>query len=576
MSYSWTKEQIEIISKNPNVRSFTATGLYLRQDFLERLYKAWSPQKSTQFLKSFFEANGFTSDAIPQKYFYALRSRMKTMYPRWLAGNSPEGASAGSAAERQKQNTPEQKHGALSQYADHPLVTKITGIHYGLTDEFYNDARPLRQQGFSVEQILKVYDIDATLVSAATRRGISQKLAAWKERKVACALSLEQRCRYAMNKAELMEKAIADFFAELRAKIPTMTRVQLREYCRMIEALPVDTRYGYGRKRLIELCGLSSTRYYRILSDDAYIIVQELRNTQDDRDVAKIRQVLERWPFPMGARQICMQLPRVADVSFSLSKIRRLTKKYGIVCNVRRPRNAVRVRKEWVQEHVKPNLVQRKFRLHRPGKVFLSDVTYLNYAHGTRRAYGSSVIDSVSGRLLTFCVSENNDLALGLDTLTKLSDIPKMEKALFHTDQGILYLSDKFQDKVKEMGMNQSMSKRGNCWDNSPQESFFGHFKDEVNFDECDTFEELKGLIERYSDYYNNDRCQWTRNRMPPIEYESYLKSMTDEEFSRYLEKEEEVYEQKREDSAAKAKLRAQTLGPDSGVADTPNNKPEE
>ena len=73
MSYSWTKEQIEIVSKNPNVESVTASGLHLKQDFMDRLYKAWSPQKSTQFLKSFFEANGFTSDAIPQKYGLGYR-----------------------------------------------------------------------------------------------------------------------------------------------------------------------------------------------------------------------------------------------------------------------------------------------------------------------------------------------------------------------------------------------------------------------------------------------------------------------------------------------------------------------
>lgn len=555
MSYSWTQEQIAIISKNPNVEAITESGgLRLKQDFTDRLCEAWSSQKTIRFLKSFFESNGLTSDVMPKEYFYALKSRMRKIYPRWVAINSPEGASADSEAERKK--------GALSQYADHPLVTKITSLHYGLTDEFYNDARRLHKHGFSLEQILKVYEIDASMVSAATRRGISQKLAAWKEKKVACTLSPEQRCRYAMNRVELQEKAIADFFADIRAKIPTMTRVELRECCRMIEALPADTRFGYGKKRMIELCGLSSTRYYRILSDDSYIIAQELRDARDDRDVAKIRQALERWPFPMGMRQIFMQLPRVAGVSFSLCKIRRLTKKYGIVCNVRRPKNAIRARKEWMKAHVKPNLLQRKFRLHRPGEVVLSDVTYLNYAHGARRAYGSSAIDPVTGRLLTFCVSENNDLALGLDTLTKLSDIPDLELKMFHSDQGILYLSDDFQEKVREMGMEQSMSKRGNCWDNSPQESFFGHFKDEVNFGECDTFEELKDLIERYSEYYNNDRCQWTRNRMPPIEYESYLKSMTDEEFSRYLEKEEEVYKRMQETSAARARLRAKTLGP--------------
>ena len=113
------------------------------------------------------------------------------------------------------------------------------------------------------------------------------------------------------------------------------------------------------------------------------------------------------------------------------------------------------------------------------------------------------------------------------------------------------------------MGMTQSMSKRGNCWDNSPQESFFGHFKDEVAFEDCAEFEDLKKLIESYSEYYNSARCQWTRNRMTPEEYEKYLLGMTDEEFSGYLEKEEEKYRQMQEASAAKAKLRAKALEPE-------------
>lgn len=107
------------------------------------------------------------------------------------------------------------------------------------------------------------------------------------------------------------------------------------------------------------------------------------------------------------------------------------------------------------------------------------------------------------------------------------------------------------------------MSKRGNCWDNSPQESFFGHFKDEVLYEDCTSFEELKKLIDLYSVYYNDERCQWTRNRMTPVEYEKYLREMTEEEFSGYLENEERKYRQMQEASVTRAKLRARTLGPE-------------
>ena len=61
----------------------------------------------------------------------------------------------------------------------------------------------------------------------------------------------------------------------------------------------------------------------------------------------------------------------------------------------------------------------------------------------------------------------------------------------------------------QKYNLGQSMSRRGNCWDNAPQESFFGHMKDEIDYKSCETIEELKILIDDYMDYYNNERCQW-------------------------------------------------------------------
>lgn len=67
------------------------------------------------------------------------------------------------------------------------------------------------------------------------------------------------------------------------------------------------------------------------------------------------------------------------------------------------------------------------------------------------------------------------------------------------------------------------MSRRGNCWDNAPQESFFGHFKDESYIKECNTYEELVIEINEYMDYYNNYRGQWNLKKMTPVEYRNHL-----------------------------------------------------
>ncbi len=67
------------------------------------------------------------------------------------------------------------------------------------------------------------------------------------------------------------------------------------------------------------------------------------------------------------------------------------------------------------------------------------------------------------------------------------------------------------------------MSQRGNYWYNSPQESFFGHMKEGVDYKNCNTIEELRILIDDYVDYYNNDRCQWNLKKLTHVQYRSQL-----------------------------------------------------
>src|SRR3712207_9300713 len=72
-------------------------------------------------------------------------------------------------------------------------------------------------------------------------------------------------------------------------------------------------------------------------------------------------------------------------------------------------------------------------------------------------------------------------------------------------------------------GLGQSMSRRGNCWDNAPQESFFGHFKDEVDLKKYENLNQLKREIDNYMNYYNNYRYQWNLNKMTPVQYRNHL-----------------------------------------------------
>ena len=96
-------------------------------------------------------------------------------------------------------------------------------------------------------------------------------------------------------------------------------------------------------------------------------------------------------------------------------------------------------------------------------------------------------------------------------------------ETLIHSDQGSHYTSIKFIQLLKDNELRQSMSRRANCWDNAPQESFFGHMKDELDLSECHGYEEILNAVRDWTEYYNTERYQWDLARLSPVEYYQYL-----------------------------------------------------
>ena len=100
------------------------------------------------------------------------------------------------------------------------------------------------------------------------------------------------------------------------------------------------------------------------------------------------------------------------------------------------------------------------------------------------------------------------------------------KNSIIHSDQGWHYTHPQFIKKIQSIECIQSMSRKGNCIDNASMESFFGHFKDEIDYTNCKSFEELKQCIDQYMYYYNNQRPQWNKNKMTPIQYRSHMLSL--------------------------------------------------
>ena len=110
-----------------------------------------------------------------------------------------------------------------------------------------------------------------------------------------------------------------------------------------------------------------------------------------------------------------------------------------------------------------------------------------------------------------------------LERLVRDHGISLQAETIIHSDQGSHYIGYRFIQIVKDANLRQSMSRRGNCWDNAPQESFYGHMKDEIDLSPCEVFDEVKAIIDDWMDYYNNERYQWQLAKLSPNEYYEYI-----------------------------------------------------
>lgn len=445
--------------------------------------------------------------------------------------------------------------GVSDSLADNPYVRSFSGFSVEMTDSFYNSAKVL--EDLSLSRILEIYGVRPDLVSERSRQKIRAKLTDWIISADPADICRPEDCAVMIRKLKAMTELSEMHFSKIREIFGRLSPPEKKRVCGMVSEYPVSEDFGYSRRLILEKCGIPKTLFYKALSSASYGRCAGERQEQDDRDIALIRQVLSYRGFRKGTRQVYMLLPDITGEHFAMSKIRRLMDKYGIKTGIRRSKRSVSRDAMLTVRNRKENLLSRRFRLAHPNEIRLTDVTYLNYG-GHKRAYASSCIDPVTGRLIAFNTSEHNDLPLAMETLERLKNHPAIEGALFHSDQGILYMTDEFQNRVKELGFKESMSERGICFDNAPQESFFGHFKDEVPYGDCETYEEVKGMIEEYAVYYNNERRQWDRKQMTPVEYEKYMLSLTEEEYAAYLQTETEAYKKMQAAAAEKAVRRAQ------------------
>ena len=228
-----------------------------------------------------------------------------------------------------------------------------------------------------------------------------------------------------------------------------------------------------------------------------------------------IKQIFSENKGRYGYRRITMELHN-RGYRVNHKTVQKLMRQCGLKCEIRRRK--YRSYKGEVGK-VAPNIIARDFKADRPNQKWTTDVT--EFAVNNQKVYLSPILDMYNGEIISYSISLHPTFRQTMDMLDKaFAKIPDNTGLILHSDQGWQYQMGRYQLRLKEKGIIQSMSRKGNCLDNSVMENFFGLLKTEMYYKHSfHSVEHLINEIEIYIDYYNNKRIKSKLKGLSPVQY---------------------------------------------------------
>lgn len=266
----------------------------------------------------------------------------------------------------------------------------------------------------------------------------------------------------------------------------------------------------YGLSLLLETKRMArSTFYYHLKSPCA-----EHRHEEAER---RITEIFHQNSGRYGYRRIAMQL-RNEGIVLNHKTVLRLMRKLGLSCRIRQKR--YRSYRGTVGK-VAPNILGRDFRAERPYQRLVTDVSQISV--GGERCFLSPVLDLFSREIVCYDISDRADMAQIGNMLGKLfaviDALPGKRDVMMHSDQGWQYQHIGYREALAKHGIVQSMSRKGNCLDNSVMENFFGIMKSELLYaKKFKTMKQFKEELKEYIEWYNNKRIKIKLNGMSPVQ----------------------------------------------------------
>ena len=229
----------------------------------------------------------------------------------------------------------------------------------------------------------------------------------------------------------------------------------------------------------------------------------------------RIGEIFSQHGMRYGYRRVHLQLSN-EGYSINHKTVQRLMQEMNLRSRVRR----VKYRSyRGDVGRIAPNILDRKFETAMPNHKWATDVTEFKVADS--KAYLSPIIDMFNGEIISYTISDRPDLKMVMDMMHSAKrKVKNTEGIILHSDQGWHYQHSRYQQTLKDYGITQSMSRKGNCLDNAVMENFFGIMKSELlylqKFSDMDDF---KRQLKKYIHYYNNDRIKLKLKGKSPVQY---------------------------------------------------------
>jgi transposase InsO family protein len=231
-----------------------------------------------------------------------------------------------------------------------------------------------------------------------------------------------------------------------------------------------------------------------------------------------IKSIYHKHKGRYGYRRITAELNN-KGIIINHKTVLRLMKSLGL-------KSIIRIKKynsyKGEQGKIAPNILERNFKATAPNQKWATDITEFNVLG--KKLYLSPIIDLFNQEIISYELTERPVFNQVVAMLKKaFKKIPNNINLMLHSDQGWQYQMKQYQHLLKDIGITQSMSRKGNCLDNAIIENFFGILKSELFYiQKFENVEELKHKIKQYIDYYNNERIKSNLNKMSPIQYRAH------------------------------------------------------